>query len=195
MANKFDRTNYPTQEPYQLQLGDRWVWVREDLNNDYDTDDYSLSYEFNIVDGSTAVNFTITATEANDKYYVEVASTTTASYTKGNYHWYAYITRSSDSERIMIDEGYTEIVDNYATTSSDIRSHAKTCLDAIEAVIENRASIDQQSMSIAGRSLSRMSIDDLLSFRNYYKAEYLKEVKKQRAKNNSASGNIIRVKF
>lgn len=195
MANKFDRTNYPTQEPYQLQLGDRWVWVREDLNNDYDTDDYSLSYEFNIVDGSTAVNFTITATEANDKYYVEVASTTTANYTKGNYHWYAYITRSSDSERIMIDEGYTEIVDNYATTSSDIRSHAKTCLDAIEAVIENRASIDQQSMSIAGRSLSRMSIDDLLSFRNYYKAEYLKEVKKQRAKNNSASGNIIRVKF
>ena len=195
MANKFDRTNYPTQEPYQLQLGDRWVWVREDLNNDYDTDDYSLSYEFNIVDGSTAVNFTITATEANDKYYVEVGSSTTANYTKGNYHWYAYITRSSDSERIMIDEGYTEIVDNYATTSSDIRSHAKTCLDAIEAVIENRASIDQQSMSIAGRSLSRMSIDDLLSFRNYYKAEYLKEVKKQRAKNESASGNIIRVKF
>lgn len=195
MANKFDRTNYPTQEPYQLQLGDRWVWVREDLNNDYDTDDYSLSYEFNIVDGSTAVNFTITATEANDKYYVEVGSSTTANYTKGNYHWYAYITRSSDSERIMIDEGYTEIVDNYATTSSDIRSHAKTCLDAIEAVIENRASIDQQSMSIAGRSLSRMSIDDLLSFRNYYKAEYLKEVKKQRAKNQSASGNIIRVRF
>jgi len=148
LANKFDRTNYPTQEPYQLQLGDRWVWVREDLNNDYDTDDYSLSYEFNIVDGSTAVNFTITATEANDKYYVEVGSSTTANYTKGNYHWYAYITRSSDSERIMIDEGYTEIVDNYATTSSDIRSHAKTCLDAIEAVIENRASIDQQSMSI-----------------------------------------------
>lgn len=195
MANKFDRTNYPTQEPYQLQLGDRWVWVREDLNNDYDTDDYSLSYEFNIVDGSTAVNFTITATEANDKYYVEVGSSTTANYTKGNYHWYAYITRSSDSERIMIDEGYTEIVDNYATTSSDIRSHAKTCLDAIEAVIENRASIDQQSMSIAGRSLSRMSIDDLLSFRNYYKAEYLKEVKKLRVKNESASGNIIRVKF
>jgi hypothetical protein len=195
LANKFDRTNYPTQEPYQLQLGDRWVWVREDLNNDYDTDDYSLSYEFNIVDGSTAVNFTITATEANDKYYVEVGSSTTANYTKGNYHWYAYITRSSDSERIMIDEGYTEIVDNYATTSSDIRSHAKTCLDAIEAVIENRASIDQQSMSIAGRSLSRMSIDDLLSFRNYYKAEYLKEVKKQRAKNQSASGNIIRVRF
>lgn len=195
MANKFDRTNYPTKEPYQLQLGDRWVWVREDLNNDYDINDYSLSYEFNIVDGSTAVNFTITATEANDKYYVEVGSSTTANYTKGNYHWYAYITRSSDSERIMIDDGYTEIVDNYATTSSDVRSHAKTCLDAIEAVIENRASIDQQSMSIAGRSLSRMSIDDLLSFRNYYKAEYLKELKKARAKNNSATGNIIRVRF
>jgi hypothetical protein len=195
LANKFDRDNYPAQEPYQLQLGDRWVWKREDLSDDYPTNAYALSYEFNIVDGSTHTNFTISATEVSDVYYVEVGSSTTANYTKGNYQWFAYITRSSDSERIMIDDGFLEVIDNYATTTSDIRSHAKVVLDAIEAVIENRATIDQQSMSIAGRSLSRMSIDDLLNFRNQYKNEYLRELKKARVKNGSSSGSVIRVKF
>ena len=50
-------------------------------------------------------------------------------------------------------------------------------------------------MSIAGRSLSRMSVDELMTFRNTYKAEYLKEVKMTRIKNGHGSGNTIKVKF
>ena len=55
--------------------------------------------------------------------------------------------------------------------------------------------MDQSSMSIAGRSLSRMSIDELLTFKNHYKAEWLKEVKQARIKNNKGSGNTIKVRF
>ena len=55
--------------------------------------------------------------------------------------------------------------------------------------------MDQSSMSIAGRSLSRMSISDLLEFRNYYKTEYQNELKMHRIKNGRASGNQIRVSF
>ena len=58
MSNKFDSTNYPPQVPTELQLGDFWAWKREDLANDYPVADYSLSYEFNLVDGATASNFT-----------------------------------------------------------------------------------------------------------------------------------------
>ena len=75
------------------------------------------------------------------------------------------------------------------------RSHSKIVLDSIEAVIEGRANMDQSSMSIAGRSLSRMSIDELLTFRDRYKAEWLKEVKLARIKNGDASGNTIKVQF
>ena len=105
------------------------------------------------------------------------------------------MTRSSDSARVKLEEGFVEIQDNYATTTASVRSHAKIVLDSIEAVIENRANIDQASMSIAGRSLSRMSIDELLTFRDRYKAEYLKEVKQLRIKNNRGSGNTIKVNF
>lgn len=193
MANKFDSANFPTQVPSELQLGDFWAWKRDDLAADYPLADYALSYEFNLIDGSTAANFTLTATESGNEYIISTSSTT--SYTVGNYNWISYITRSSDSARVKLEEGYVEIQDNYATTSNSVRSHAKKVLDAIEAVIENRASMDQQSMSIAGRSLSRMSITDLMTFRDRYKAEYLKEVKIARIKNGLASGNTIKVNF
>jgi hypothetical protein len=47
-------------------LGDFWAWKRDDLASDYPVASYSLSYEFNLVDGATASNFTLTATEVND---------------------------------------------------------------------------------------------------------------------------------
>jgi hypothetical protein len=193
LSNKFDSTNYPSQVPTELQLGDFWAWKRDNLSEDYPVASYSLSYEFNLVDGSTVSNFTLTATESDDTYIVEASST--ASYTKGNYNWVSYITRASDSARVKLEEGFVEIQDNYATTTASVRSHAKIVLDAVEAVIENRANIDQSSMSIAGRSLSRMSIDELLTFRARYKAEYLKEVKQLRIKNKRGSGNTIKVNF
>jgi len=193
MANKFDSTYYPTSEPNELQLGDFWAWKKTDLSDDYPTASYSLSYEFNLVDGSTAANFTLTATESNDEYIIETSSTT--SYTAGEYNWVSYITRSSDSARIKLSEGFTEIQQNYATTTSSVRSHVKKVLDAIEAVIENRATMDQSSMSIAGRSLSRLTVDELMTFRDRYKTEYLKEVKQARIKNKKDSGNLIKVRF
>ncbi len=193
MANQFDSTYYPITEPNELQLGDFWAWKRTDLSVDYPTASYSLSYEFNLIDGATVSNFTLTASESNNEYVIE--STNTTSYAKGEYNWIAYITRSSDTARIKISEGFTEIQDNYATTTASVRSHAKKVLDAIEAVIENRATMDQSSMSIAGRSLSRLTVDELMTFRDRYKTEYLKEIKKARIKNNKDSGNAIKVRF
>jgi hypothetical protein len=196
MPNKFDRTNYSTAEPSTLVAGDRFTWKRDDLAGDYSPSAYALTYEFHSdVGGGGTKKFTITATEADDTYYIEVGSSTTANYTPGDYIWEAYITRSSDSERIMVDSGRTEITINLANTNADLRSHAKKVLDAIEAVIENRATMDQSSMSIAGRSLSRMNIDELMSFRSQYKTEYLKEIKLARIRNKQGSGNTVKVSF
>lgn len=196
MANLFDRANYPTQEPDVLVVGDRWVWRRPDLVADYPTADYALTYEFHEDSGGGGSHkFTITATETTTDYLIEIASATTAAYTAGEYNWYAFITRSSDSQRIAIDEGHTKLELNFANTNADNRSHAKKVLDAIEATIEGRASQDQMSYSIAGRSLSRMSIDDLLKFRDRYRAEYNREIKKLRIKNKQDTGNTIKVRF
>lgn len=196
MSNAFDRANYTTKEPSTLVLGDYWAWRRDDLASDYPVGSYALTYEFHEDSGGGGNHkFTLTATEADDTYYIEAASSSTISYSIGDYIWEAYITKSSDSNRIMVDSGRTTITENLANTNADLRSHAKITLDALEAVIENRASMDQSSMSIAGRSLSRMSIDELLTFRDRYKAEYLKEIKLARIRNKQGSGNTVKVNF
>ena len=196
MSNAFDRTNYPTQEPDTIVVGDRLLWRRDDLANTYSPSSFALTYEFHEDSGGGGSHkFAITATEADDTYYVEVASATTASYADGDFIWNAFITRSSDAQRIRVDTGRTTVVKNLANTNADLRSHAKKVLDAIQAVLENRASVDQSSFSIAGRSLSRMSVDELLTFRDRYKVEYLQEIKEARIKNKQRSGNTIEVKF
>ena len=195
MSNIFDRVNYPTQEPDTLVVGDRWVWRRDDLVSDYPLDEYALEYRFTEDSTGNTNAFNIAATEAESTYLVEIASAVTASLTAGDYQWAAFIIRSSDNQRVVIDQGRTEILPNLQNTTADLRSHAKKVLDAIEAVLENRASQDQMSYSIAGRSLSRMSIDDLMTFRNRYRAEYLREIKLARIKNKQDSGNTIKVRF
>lgn len=196
MANLFDRANYPSQEPSSLILGDYWAWRRDDLVTDYPIASYGLTYEFHEDSGGGGSHkFTITATEAESTYFIEVPAATTAGYNAGDYIWNAYITRTSDSERVLVDSGRTEIKLNLADTNADLRSHAKKVVDAIEAVIEGRATIDQSSMSIAGRSLSRLTIDELLLFRDRYRAEYLKEIKAARARNKSYTGNTVKIRF
>tara|TARA_R110000744_G_scaffold3847_1_gene14179 strand:+ start:2263 stop:2853 length:591 start_codon:yes stop_codon:yes gene_type:complete len=196
MANLFNASNYPSQEPETLVVGDRWVWQRPDLVTDYPTDAYALTYEFHCdTGGGGSHKFTITASETSTAYVVEVISATTAGYTAHQYKWYAFITRTSDSQRIAVDNGITTLVVNYADSNADVRSHAKKVLDSIQAVIENRATVDQSSFSIAGRSLSRMTIDELFMVRDRYRAEYNEEVKKARIRNKKPSGNLIGVRF
>ena len=195
LANLFDRSNYPTQEPASLAAGDRWTWKRPDLVGSYPTSLYSLSYEFqDDAGGGSANNFTITALETTEAYIVEVISATTAAYSPSTYRWAAFIT-TSDSQRVTVDTGFLAVEANYAITTADQRSHAKKVLDNIKAVMENRATIDQSSFSIAGRSLSRMSVDELFTYRDRYQTEYNQEIKRARIKNKKPTGNTIGVRF
>lgn len=196
MSNLFDRDNYPTQEPDRLVTGDRFAWQRPDLVSDYPLADYTMTYHFSEDSGGGGTHhFTLSSTEADDNYYFEKPSSETTNLSAGDWEWQLYAIRTSDSERITLDYGITKFVLGELDTNTDLRTHAKKVLDAIEAVIEGRATIDQSSFSLGGRSLSRMSIDELMTFRDRYKTEYLKEVKLSRIRNKQGSGNTIKVNF
>jgi hypothetical protein len=80
LSNAFDRANYSTKEPNSLVLGDYWAWRRDDLASDYPVGSYALTYEFHSdVGGGGSKKFTLTATEADDTYYIEAASSSTTS--------------------------------------------------------------------------------------------------------------------
>jgi len=193
MANLFDSTNYPTREPTNLQAGDLWGWKRTDLVTDYPSSAYSLSYIARRE--ITGEKIAISATGSTTAYTVSVASTTTADYEAGRYHWVAYITRTSDSARIEIDQGVFEVEPNRATSSDDPRSFAQIALDNIETYFKDPTNIAAASYSIAGRSLSRWNRADLLVERERLKGEVARERRAEQIAKGLGTNATIRVRF
>jgi hypothetical protein len=194
MANLFSSANYPSSEPTDVYVGDRWSWKKTDIVSDYNPSLYSLSYIFrSFTDANTSIS--ITATNVNSEFVVEVPSATTAAYPHGTYRWYSFITRTSDSERIELNSGTIEVNPNRTIASDDPRSHAERMVNKIEAVLENRASADVMSYSIAGRSLSKMSPDELVKWRDYYLSEVAKELRAEAIKLGKGVNSKILVRF
>lgn len=193
MANLFDSANYPTREPTTLQSGDLWAWKRTDLVTDYPSSVYSLSYIFRRE--ITGERIAISATGSTDAYTIEVASTTTDDYEAGRYHWVAYITRTSDSARIKIDNGVLEVQPNRSTNNADPRSFAQIALDNIETYLNDPTNLAAASYSIAGRSLSRWNRNDLMVERERMKGEVARERKAEQIAKGLGTNATIRVRF
>lgn len=194
MANAFDTDLAAETEPEKIVAGDTLIWKRTDLDADYTNDSYTLSYTARLENaGSTSIS--ITASASGSDYLVNVAAATTASYTVGVYHWQAYITRDSDSARVTVDSGTWEVVADRANATSDPRGHAKIMVDKIESILEGRADGDVASYSIAGRSLTKLSIDELMTWRDRYRAEYLRAVRRERAANGLPTGGSVLARF
>jgi hypothetical protein len=194
LANLFDTGNVPTTEPAKIVAGDLLQWKRTDLGTDYANGSYTLSYKARL-EGTGSTVITITASASGDDYLVSVGQSTTASYTAGDYRWQAYITRDSDSERLTIDSGTFEVVANRSASTADPHSHAKTMLDKIESILEGRADGDVSAYSINGRSLTKLDITELLMWRDRCRADYLREVHRERALNGTATGSTVLARF
>ncbi len=94
-------------------------------------------------------------------------------------YWYSLRGVSGDSVEELAS-GAIEVCPDIASMETyDGRSHARRVLDAIEAVLEQRATHDQQSYSIQTslgmRQLSRVPLDELLRLRKIYTVECRRE--------------------
>jgi len=180
----------PTIEPDSVTAGDYIQWTQS--FGDYRaTDGWVLSYV--LVNATSKITITATTYNITD-FLVTVPAATSASWTAGKYKWQAYATLGT--QRYTIRSGEMEVLPNFSAASTlDTRTHVKKVLDAIEAVIENRASLDQQSYEIEGRKLVRMTIDDLLTLRSKYRSFYLQEQNADRINRGEAGKNRLLVRF
>jgi hypothetical protein len=191
MANKF--TEIPEKEPITIYKGETVVWNRKDLT-DYPVGSYAMSWVARL-ESNGGTSFTATVTEVDDYYKFTLDNSATGGYTTGDYFWVLKVTQSSDSEELILETGKITVKDNYFGSTGDTRSHAKIMLDKIESILEGRADADVSSYSIQGRSLSKIGIAELLQWRDYYKAEYQKEVAEFRTGNKEGSGRVVKVQF
>jgi hypothetical protein len=117
---------------------------------------------------------------------------TTSAWPPGRYWYSARVTNGTDV--IEIEAGEVTITPDLAAAAAgfDGRDHIRRVLDAIEAVIEKRATIDQQRYTINNRELWRTPIPELLVLRDRYRAELRRQAAKNRG---DLFGQAVRVRF
>lgn len=162
-----------TAIPSRIAAGDKVVFRRSLA--DYPADVWTLTVELRGAGGA----YTWTGSNSAGDHLVEVAAATTALYSSGAYHWHAYVTSGADRRRV--ERGTLTIDPDFAELGAvDQRTHAEKVVASIEAVIEGRATKDQESYTIAGRSLARTPVADLLLLRDRYRAEIERERRAER---------------
>lgn len=134
----------------------------------------------------------LVATGILETHTFEAAASVTAAWVVGSY-WFE-VRASDGSDVVRLAFGETKVAQDMASAPAgyDGRSHAQRVLAAIEAVIEGRASVDQESYSINNRSLSRTPIADLLKLRDRYRSEVNAALA---LKSGGGFGRIHRVRF
>jgi hypothetical protein len=183
----------PSKEPEKIYKGLSAVW-QKDLGA-YPSDEYDLSYYF-YNESSPATAFGISAEPSGLSHYVNVAPSGTSTYTAGNYLWVSTITETSTGNKYLVEQGHWDVMpDPSSPGTTDVRSHAKTVLDKIEAVIEGRADSDTLSYTVAGRQLQKMPIDDLLKLRTYYYNLYISEIKAEETARELPDRDTVRIRF
>jgi hypothetical protein len=118
---------------------------------------------------------TLTGTPDGEAHQLAASDDVTATWTPGAY-WYT--ARVTDGAVVReAGSGQTEVLPDLTAGDGiyDGRSHARKTLEAIEAVIEKRATMDQERYTINNRELWRTPIADLLKLRDTYRAEVRRE--------------------
>lgn len=138
-------------------------------------------------------NIDIPSVAEGNQHRFAVPATTTATWTPGTYH---YVIRAQLGAEIdQVDSGSIIIQPDAAAMApgAEVRTHAAIVLANIEAVLEKRATQDQQRYTINNRELWRTPIADLLLLRSTYRAIVYQEQCKARGQ--SIYGRSVRLRF
>lgn len=166
-------TSTPTTEPGTINPGDTVKWTRS--LPDYPANDgWVLSYE--LVNATARYSFSAGTSGAD--HTVTIAANVSAGYLPGAYDWRARVAKAS--EIFTVGSGRLNVNASFAS-ATDVRSHARKVLGAIDAYFENSQNLTAARYMIAGRELWRIPITELLKLRDRYRQDIAREDAAQRA--------------
>lgn len=143
-----------------------------------------------VIRGPSTIDLLADAVGVNHSF--NVSAEDTAKWTPGVY-W--YVLRATQGDQVdEISEGRFVIEPDLTNvTGYDGRSHNEIVLDNLNAVIEKRATQDQQKYVINNRELWRTPLPELLLFKNQYQAKVNRE--RRRKAGNREFGRAVNMRF
>lgn len=173
-----------------LRAGDSWAW-RDSYPDFKASDGWALAYS--LVNATVKIDLPalgITADGAD--FVIAVTASATAAYPPGDYKQVARASKGGEVQ--TVGNGLFEILPNL-TVIADTRSHARKVLAAIEAVLEKRATLDQENYTIGTRSLARTPIPELIKLRDLYRQEANAEKSAEAVAQGLSPSGRIQVRF
>ena len=194
MANQFDPANAPEGEPLELVVGDYIQWKRSDFASDYPPAFHTAEYVARITGGGA--NEIKLSSSGTDGYYLfTVQSAVSSLFLAGKYHWQLEVTEISTGNRLIVDQGSFVAIVDLDDNQADPRTHAEVMVAKIETILEGKADSDVSNYSIAGRSISKMTFEELMISRDRYRAEIVRHDNAELLRRGKSNGSTIKVRF
>jgi hypothetical protein len=129
------------------------------------------------------------------RYRVQETAANTANWKAGWYTWARWAQKSG--VRVSLGSGRLEVLPDPAQMAAgvDTRSHVRRVLDALEAVIERKATHDHLNVTIAGKAIGRMTPGEILTWRDKYRAELRREEAGENLRQGRGGGPVIMVRM
>lgn len=136
---------------------------------------WTLNYRLVRRDG--AVAYTFSGTASGDLHAISVAAATTAAWVPGTYTWVSWVASGALSH--SVGNGTVEVLPNPRTAVGplDLRTEAQTALDNVRATIRGKATADVLRYTIAGRSLERYTMAELVALESQLAAQVKREAR------------------
>jgi len=194
MANLFDTSAAKEGEPTEVVVGDYLQWKRSDIFSDYPPAEYSTEYVARVTGGGET-EIKLAGTPGTAEYLFIVSSSVSADFLPGDYHWQLEVTKTATGDRVVVDTGVFTAIPDLDVNQADPRIHAEIMLGKIESILEGRADSDVASYSIGTRSLTKLSITELMEWRDYYRREITANKNRELVKRGKSNGSTIKVTF
>ena len=166
-------------------VSDEW-FSRKITLSEFNSAENSLTFEFVGLEDNKIVECT---TEPDGSFLLEVEGLGKV----GNYSYQAKIVNALSGKVSYAGTGRIESTVGFGgqVEGHDTRSHVKKVLDALEAMIENKASKDQIYYMIEGRALSRIPPEDLLKWLGIYQQKYAEELNAEKRASGKKVNKIL----
>jgi hypothetical protein len=177
-----------TAIPFSVRAGDSWRW--RIVWTEYPADVWTLTYTL----WTASAAITLTATASGKEHLIEALPAATANYAPGRYGYAARVTNGTDA--YTVDTGNIEILPAVGA-AMDTRSHARRMLDAIDAILENRASDGDLDVvrTQTGSGSTEFDPIALLRYRRQFAAAVASEEAAARIARGEKSGRFVQVRF
>ena len=163
----------PTTEPGTLTAGDTISWLKT-LPEFPATEGWVLEYTLL----NAAGKITIGSAAQDADHLVGASATQSAAWPAGEYAYSARVSRTVAAvlQAHTVSVGRFTVAPAFGSVNTlDTRSSARQALEAVTAYLANPANLGAASYTIAGRSLGRHGIPELIALKTHLQAEVSRE--------------------